>query len=177
MTQNTPDIDTDVENNDENIGNIGQTPLVIHKQYIKDLSFENPSAPAVFFAMKERPAMDMNIALDIQKLENEEHEHYFEVSLKINASAARQNNALFITDLTYSAAVSISGIDEKHHHPLLFVEVPQLIFPYARQIITNITQSGGFMPLQLAPVDFRAMYLKRFADKKGQTPENDEDAA
>jgi len=172
MTKETDNNNQNAENIEENIGDITQTSMNVHKQYLKDLSFESPNAPDVFFQMKERPQMDMNLEIDVQKLKNEEHEHFYEVSLKINASAKQHNRALFITDIVYSAAVSITGLDEKRHHPLLFIEVPQLLFPYARQIISHVTNSGAFMPLQLAPVNFRQMYQQRFAPNAEQKDEN-----
>jgi preprotein translocase subunit SecB len=73
---------------------------------------------------------------------------------------------MFVAEVTYGAAVSIDGLDEKRHHPLLLTEVPQILFPFARLALANATQAGGFMPLQLQPVDFRTMYLQRFADKQ-----------
>jgi len=164
----------------EDIGLVGQTPLHIHKQYLKDMSFENPNAPGIFNKIEQRPVMDMNISLDVQKLEHEEHEFYYEVSLKLNASATQGNTAMFIADVVYAAAVSLHGVEEKHHHPLLFIEVPQLIFPFARQILANATHAGAFMPLQLSPVDFKAMYLKRFAQNdadKNESTKSSEDTA
>jgi preprotein translocase subunit SecB len=163
------------ENNDiqpgEDVGEIRPTPLIVHKQYLKDLSFENPNAPGILNRIDQRPVMDMNIGLDVQKLEAEEHEHYYEVLIKLTATAKRVDEAMFLAEVVYGAACSIQGMDEKRHHPLLFIEVPRLIFPFARQILSMVTQNGGFMPLQLAPVDFNAMYLKRFGQGQGAQQE------
>ncbi len=163
------DTPNDVIDNNEDVGDVAKAPLMIHKQYLKDLSFENPNAPAVFLQTQERPVMDMNIGIDVQRLENDEYEYYYEVSLKITANATQNDKAMFLCEITYSAVLSINNMDEKHHQALLFVEVPQLIFPYARQIISGVTNSGSFMPLQLAPVDFRAMFIKRFAKNSEKT--------
>jgi len=164
--------DNQAQNSTET-ADINSTELMIHKQYLKDLSFENPNAPAIYNTAEERPAMDMNIAIDVQKLDHVERENFFEVSLKINASATQNNKAMFITDIVYCAAVSITNSDPAKHRPLLFIEVPQLIFPYARQIIANVTNSGAYVPLQLAPFDFRAMYMQRFGKKDDETAETD----
>ena len=166
-----PNNDTDNQAN-ENVGDVGGTPLFIHKQYLKDLSFENPNAPGIFSQIEKRPKMDMNIGIDVVKLAHETHEHYFEVILKLTASAAQNNTAMFLSDVAYGAAVSIHGVEEKHHHPMLFVEVPQLIFPFARHILATVSNAGAYMPLQLAPVDFRSMYMQRFG-KKGEGKNND----
>ncbi|HPD83833.1 MAG: protein-export chaperone SecB [Alphaproteobacteria bacterium] len=160
--------------NDENIGTVPQAPLLIHKQYLKDMSFENPNAPDILQRVPDRPLMDMNVMLDVQKLEHETHEHYYEVTLTLNATAKREDKTMFLAEIVYGAAVSVHGLENKRHHPLLFIEVPRQIFPFARQILGNITQSGGYMPLLVSPVDFQAMYLQRFAQEKAQIQENDQ---
>lgn len=156
---------TKKEKQPEDIGQVPSSPVIIHKQYLKDMSFENPNAPAILKRGDQRPEMDMNIQMDVQKIDDDEFDHFYEVSLTLNASAKRDEQTMFIAEILYGAAVSITGLEEKQHHPLLFIDVPQMIFPFARQILANATQSGGYMPLQLNPVDFRSMYIKRFAEK------------
>lgn len=150
---------------EENIGDVPQSPVVIHTQYLKDLSFENPNAPEVLRKGNQPPEMDMNITMDVQRLESDEIEYLYEVVLTVSASAVREGKTLFIGEITYGAAVSINGTEETKHHPFLFVEVPYMLFPFVRHILSNATQAGGYTPLRLAPVDFRAMYLERFANK------------
>lgn len=154
---------------EENIGEVPSTPVIIHKQYLKDLSFENPNAPLILKKADNRPSMNLNIMMDVQRIEDDEIENFYEVTLTMNAQAMREDKTMFIAEITYGAAISITGIDEKQHHPLLFIEVPHMLFPFARQILANATQAGGFTPLQLSPVDFRTMYMKRFADKPEET--------
>lgn len=154
------------------IGQIPQTPLVVHAQYLKDMSFENPHAPEILQAAKTQPEMDLNLSMDVRKLENEKMEHFYEVSLNVSAKASREGKEMFIAEIIFAAAVSITGIDEKKHHPLLLTEVPYMLFPFVRQILSSATQAGGYIPLNLSPVDFRTMYLKRFAN---QTPEEKKD--
>lgn len=158
-------------NQDGDIGEVPQSPVVIHKQYLKDFSFENPNAPGILKQGNARPEIDMSIMLDVKRLEDEEFEHIYEVSLAINASAERDGEAMFIAEILYSGVVSINGLEEKHHHSILFIEVPAMLFPFARQILAHCTQAGGFIPLQLSPVDFRSMYLKRFGKKQEQKQE------
>jgi len=150
----------------EDVGAVPVSPVIIHKQYLKDMSFENPNAPSILKRGDQRPEMDMNIQLDVQKIEDDEYDHFYEVLLTLNASAHRDGQTMFIAEILYGAAVSITGLEEKQHHPLLFIDTPQMLFPFARQILANVTQAGSFMPLQLNPVDFRSMYIKRFAEKK-----------
>jgi preprotein translocase subunit SecB len=155
---------TNEENTAETAGQVPDSPIVIHAQYTKDLSFENPHAPQSFRG-QGNPEMDMGIELEVQKIEDPENNRLFEVTIKVNAEAKRTDQTLFLVELSYAALVTIN-VEEKLQHPLLFVEVPHTIFPYARQIIADSTQSGGYIPLLLNPVDFKSMYLQRFGEKK-----------
>ncbi len=154
---------------DDNI--VPQVPLVVHAQYMKDLSFENPHAPETLRKDGHAPKMEMDISLDVNKIEDDNIENLYDVGMIIRAKAVRGDKTMFITDLSYNALVSVNGLDEKKHHPLLFIEVPHMLFPFARQIISDATQAGGYMPLQLNPVDFRSLYLERFGKKNNNQEE------
>ncbi len=154
----------------KNINEPSPTPhlsINVHAQYIKDLSFENPIAPHGLKAGGEPPKMDIQINLDAQPVTDEVIKKLYEVNLRLTAKAERSNEVLFIVDLLYAAAVSLPQVPEEHHHPLLLIEVPKLMFPFARKILANVTQEGGFPPLMLNPVDFQSMYMARFG--KGDT--------
>ncbi len=166
--QDTPN---DVQNGD-NVGAVPQTPVVIHAQYLKDMSFENPNAPEILHKAETSPEVNIDITVDMRKLESTDKEAFYEVLLIVNADAKRDGKTMFIAEIKYGAAVSIKGMDEKQHHPILFVEVPRMIFPFVRMILANATQTGGFIPLQMGMVNFRAMYLKRFGTK----PESEENS-
>lgn len=142
-------------------------PLVVHTQYVKDISFENPMAPNSFRAGLTPPKMEMNINLDASPLPDEKIKNLYEVSLKISARAMRDGQPVFIAEILYGVAVSVlESVPEGQHHPLLLVEVPRLAFPFARQILSELTQGGGYPALLLGPVDFYSMYLSRFGDKE-----------
>lgn len=166
----------DKKENDKPEGDIGDvptSPIYIHKQYLKDMSFENPNAPLILTTKASSPPdMEMDIGLDVKRVDKEGYENYYEVILNLNASAKRDDKTMFIAEVSYGAAVSIEGMEEKHHHPALLIEVPQMLFPFVRQILANATLSGGFMPLQIRPVDFRAMYIKRFAKNADEKAES-----
>ncbi len=139
-------------------------PVVVHAQYVKDLSFENPQAPNSLRAGQEPPQMDINISMDAAKLEEDNIENLYEVALKLSARANRKDSVAFIAEVEYGMTVSLPNVPEKHHHPVLMIEVPRLAFPFARQVLADITQQGGFPPLLLNPVDFHKMYLDQFAE-------------
>lgn len=144
-------------------------PVMIHAQYVKDLSFENPNATDMLRPGLAPPEMDMNIDIDTRGLDaSAPDSKTYEVELKVTVSAKRSGKTVFLTEVVYGAIVSLKNdIPDTKVHALLFVEVPQIMFPFARHAVAMATQSGGYPPLMLNPVDFRGLYMARFAaDKK-----------
>ncbi len=148
-----------------------EMPLVIHAQYIRDLSFENPGAPESLRAGKGQPEMDINIGMDARKLEDKELQNLYEVVVNVRAEATRGEEPMFIAELQYGVTVQLTGVPEDQHHPVLFIEIPRLAFPFVRQIVSDMTVQGGFPPLLLSPVDFHALYMERFKEELKQKPE------
>ncbi len=143
-----------------------EMPVNILAQYIKDVSFENPHAPATLRPSKLPPQMDVNIGMDARKIEDPEIKNLYEVALKISAKAQRGEEVMFIIECEYAAAVAIDPIvPEGGHHPILLIEIPRILFPYAREFISTMTIHGGYPPLLLNPVDFQALYMNRFGDE------------
>lgn len=141
-------------------------PVTIHTQYVRDISFENPNAPESLRGGQGAPEMDVNIAMDARKLEDEQFKNLYEVVLVITATAKRSENIVFIAELVYGVTVSIDeAVPEEQHHPILLIEVPRHSFPFARQVMANLTSQGGYPPLLLNPVDFQALYMQRFKDE------------
>jgi preprotein translocase subunit SecB len=140
-----------------------QLPMTIHAQYIKDLSFENPNSPTSLRAGLEPPKIDISINMDARPIEDPNIKSLYEVVMRLSARADRKDQAVFVAEVIYGAAVSLSDVPEEHHHALLLIEVPKIMFPYARKILGDLTQDGGYPPLLLSPVDFHAMYVNRFA--------------
>ena len=133
-------------------------PLIIRAQYIKDLSFENPDPLAAFSQnIDTQPNISVNIGAHADNLGN----NNFEVILNIRVEAKRKEQVLFIAELSYGSVVGIDGIEESAAAPFVMIEAPHLIFPYARNIILDMTREGGFPPLLLAPVDFAALYKQQ----------------
>lgn len=138
-------------------------PITIHTQYVRDISFENPNTPDSLRAGLSTPTMDVNISMDARHLEDDLSKNMFEVILTLSARADRGEKVLFIAEVTYGAVVSIGeSVPEDQHHPILLIEIPRYLFPYARQVLSEATSSGGYPPLLLNPVDFQALYMERF---------------
>jgi preprotein translocase subunit SecB len=129
-------------------------------QYIKDLSFENPGAPRSLRPSDKAPKLDVNVNVSARPQSDGE----FEIELKLEAKAARGKETLFIAEVSYAGLFQIRNVPQEHVHPLLLIECPRLLFPFARQIIADATRQGGFPPLMIDPVDFAALYRQRVAE-------------
>jgi preprotein translocase subunit SecB len=143
----------------------------IISQYVKDFSFENPNAPAVY-QWQGQPQIDVQFNIGAQKLGDEVHE----VVLKIDITAKAEDKVAFAVELVYAALVAARGVPDEQLQPGLLAEVPRLLFPFARQTIADAVQSGGFPPLMLEPIDFGALYMQQAAQAQaqaaaGQAPE------
>ena len=141
-------------------------PIVVHAQYLKDVSFENPGTPASLRPGGGAPQMDVGINLEVKPISDERIKSFYEVTIQLRVKALRDNAALFLAHVDYALSVSLADIPEAQHHPVLLIEVPKLGFPFARQILADLVQNGGFPPLLLTPVDFGAMYLEQFAKQQ-----------
>jgi preprotein translocase subunit SecB len=124
--------------------------LIVNAQYIKDLSFENPRAPQSLTQQTQTPAVEINVDVKASSLGPEN----YEVVLTINASAKVEAGPLFVLELVYGAVVTVRNVPQPALTPVILVEVPRLMFPFARNIIADATRDGGFPPLMVNPIDF-----------------------
>jgi preprotein translocase subunit SecB len=148
-------------------------PVYIKKQYVKDLSFENPHAPDVLKSA-ENPEMQARFNLGASILDEENN--VYEVVLGVTARAMRGDTVAFIAEIAYGMEVVLADVPEEKVHPMLYIEMPRQAFPFVRQIIANLTQMGGYSPLLMRPVDFRALYMDRFSENITQVnPEEKEE--
>ncbi len=148
-------------------------PLVVNIQYVKDLSFEVPGAPQVYTQLRGQP--QVNINLDVQARRVQEGQNVFEVAIMIRAeaheAAATQGNGqaaavpptVFVAELTYAGVFTLSGLPDNAIEPVLLVECPRILFPFARNILSDVTRDGGFPPVLLQPIDFVALWQARRA--------------
>ena len=132
--------------------------IQINAQYIKDLSFEGPNLPLILSEIKGAP----NISVDIDVKANKGAEKIYMVDLTVKAKAVKPDDqkVVFICELTYGGVVTLD-VPPEHVEPILLVEIPHLLFPYARAIIANTTREAGLPPLQINPVDFASLYRQR----------------
>ena len=138
-----------------------QPQMNVLGQYIKDLSFENPNAPR---ASNQAPAINVQINVAPRQLTNTD----FEIQLKIEGKADLEGTVFFAFDLVYAGVFRLQNVPPDHVGPIVMIECPRLLFPFAREIISNLTVQGGFPPLLLDPVDFVSMYQQRMAQAQAQ---------
>ena len=136
-----------------------QQQLIINAQYIKDLSFENPRAPTSLRQQTAPPSVEINVDVKAQGLAPEN----YEVVLTIKASAKAQEETLFIIELVYGAVVTVRNVEPEMVSPIMLVETPRLMFPFARNIIAETTRDGGFPPLMINPIDFGELLRRNSA--------------
>lgn len=133
-----------------------QPALVINSQYIKDLSLEIPHAPQIFSQVNTQPAVKVDIAVNAAPLAN----NVYTVNLGINLNGDVSGKPLFILELTYAAAVTLN-VPAEHLEAVLNIEIPRLIYPYARNVVTQCLMESGLPPIMLSPLDFAAIYEAR----------------
>jgi preprotein translocase subunit SecB len=136
--------------------------LNILAQYIKDLSFENPGAPRSLQSRDKAPAININVNVNANPLSETD----FDVVLALNAEAKEGDKILFAAELVYGGVFRVTGFPQEHMLPVLFIECPRLLFPFARQIIADATRNGGFPPLLIDPIDFAQMFAQRVAEEQ-----------
>ena len=136
----------------------GEPGIRILAQFIRDLSMENPRAPDALRPSQDQPQIDLNVEMNARGRED----GLFEVDLKLSARAARPDGPLFHVELLYGGVFQIGGVPAEEMEPVLLIECPRYLFPFAREIIARATSDGGFYPpFMLDPIDFAGIYLSR----------------
>jgi len=141
-----------------------QPQMSVVGQYIKDLSFENPAGAKVLNPNNEKPNLEVQVNVNAAK----GAETVYEVELKVNVNGKYGTDPAFICELSYGGLFNIVNVPDEQLQPLLLVECPRIIFPFARRIIADATRDGGYPPLLLDPIDFLALYRQQMAQQQQQ---------
>jgi preprotein translocase subunit SecB len=128
----------------------------IISQYVKDLSFENPNAPAVY-QWQVQPQIDVQFNIASNKAADD----VYEVVLKIEVKASGDQGVAFAVELSYAGLFGIRNVPDEQIQPFLFAEAPRLVFPFARRVLADAVRDGGFPPLMLEPIDFAGLYMQQ----------------
>ena len=132
-------------------------------QYVKDLSFENPNAPAVY-QWQSQPQIEVQFNIGTNQLADD----VFEVALKIEVIARADSNTAFAVDLLYAGLFAMRNLPPEQLQPFLLAEAPRLLFPFARRVVSDAIRDGGFPPLLLDPIDFGQLYMERAAQMQAE---------
>jgi preprotein translocase subunit SecB len=139
-------------------------PFMIGAQYIKDFSFENPRGVETLSAINENPDVSVDVSTNARAIGEE---GMFEVLLFIRAEATVDDSPVFIVELTYGGVVQVGGIPEEEIKPVVLIEGPRHLVPFARSIVSNAVRDGGFPPLLINPIDFGTLYVEQHVDSDG----------
>ena len=134
--------------------------LGVLAQYVKDLSFENPGVPASLRGRSGNPNIAITINLQPGTVENDE----CEVELRLDAKATVGEDVVFAIELVYAGLFRLTNIPAEAVQPILRIECPRLLFPFARQILADASRNGGFPPLLIDPIDFVGLYRQRLME-------------
>lgn len=152
---------TDVENGAEAAP--VQPQIRILAQFIRDLSFENPRAPDSL-RTQGQPSIDLGVELGARA----RPDGLYEVDLKLNVLAQHEEQVTFQVELVYGGLFDIQGVPDDQIEPVLLVECPRFLFPFARRIISELSSEGGFPPFMIEPLDFGAVYAAQLAQRNGE---------
>jgi preprotein translocase subunit SecB len=138
--------------------------IAINAQYVKDLSFESPRAPQSLLQPPQGVAPDLQVGVDV-KAQSFGGDLY-EVALTLRAETKVAGDVVFMAELVYGAVVTLLNTPPESVPIALMVETPRLLFPYVRNIISEVTRDGGFTPLLLSPINFAEIYQRRLAERQ-----------
>ena len=132
-------------------------------QYVKDLSVENPNAPDVY-QWTDQPTVDVQFNIGAEPFGDEVHE----VTLKINVNATGPKGPFYMVELAFCGLVGIRNVPEDQAHAFLYAEAPRLIFPFARNVVSDAVRDAGFPPLLIDPIDFAGLYSQQLAQRRAE---------
>jgi preprotein translocase subunit SecB len=142
------------------------TPLIrVLAQYVKDLSFENPG---LFSGQQGQGAPEIELGIDVRVEPGPPDQSIYAVELRLSAKAKRQEAIVFICELIYAGVFQLQGATREDAEPMLLIECPRLLFPFARRVIADVTREGGHPPLMIDPIDFVGLYRQQRAQAQAQ---------
>ena len=160
-TPNNPSLVGDLPGTTE-VDMSGQPQAGVIAQYVKDLSFENPNAPAIYNS-SDQPQIDVQFNIGATTVGENVHE----VVLKIDVTGKWGDQTGFVVDLSYAGLFALQNIPDGQLQPFLLGEAPRILFPFARRVLADTVRDGGFQPLMLEPIDFQALFLAQAAQASG----------
>jgi len=137
----------------------------MQKMYVKDFSFESPNAPGIFLARNQEPKVDFNLQLSNQKIDDDHYEVTINITAKV-LDGKSDDKVMFIIEIEHAAVFLMKNIPAEHMERVMAVDCPLMLFPFTRQIVSQISVDGGFMPFLMEPINFVALYENAQREKK-----------
>ncbi len=138
--------------------------FAIQKLYVKDISFETPNSPSIF-TQRWEPQVEFNLSNNVEKLQ----ENLFEVVLTVTITVKLKEMTAYLIEAAQAGVFLIQGFSQEELEPLLGIYCPSVLFPYAREVVSDLSLKGGFMPMVLPPVNFEALYAQQKLQSTGET--------
>lgn len=157
------------ENEKQDDGKTEAKNFSIQKIYTKDISFETPNSPQIFID-KWNPHVDFNLGSDVKPLDD----HLYEVSLTVTVTVKSDEKTAYLAEITQAGVFTLTGFSQEEMDPMMGSFCPNILFPYAREVVSDLVNKGGFPQLLLAPVNFEALYTQHLQEQMQQTS-NSED--
>ena len=161
---------TEMTNDQQNLNDNAKPSVQLNGQYVKKLYFENKNSPASFAPQKDSPKIEISVNFLSNKVHKEQEIYEVMLMTKVNAESTDETKLkLFEIELVYAGLVTLNGIEEDEQMDIILnVHIPTLLFPYAKQIISDASRDGGFQPLMLDPLDFSSLHNQRKSTKTAQ---------
>jgi len=139
--------------------------FALQKIYVKDVSFETPNSPEIF-TLKWDPKVEFNLSSNAQKLQD----NLYEVSLTTTVTVKLGEKTAYLVEVCQAGIFAMAGFDDQELGPLIGSYCPNVLFPYAREAVSDIVTRGGFPPMLLAPINFDALYMQQMQQQQGAAP-------
>ena len=137
--------------------------LMVLAQYVKDLSFENPNAPK---SLQQSTQPQINISVNVTA--NPITDTDVEVTLRLEGKAETAGTVMFNIELEYAGMFRVQNVPPEQVQPIVLIECPRILFPFAREIVATSVRNGGFPPLMLDPIDFAQMFQQKLAEDQAK---------
>ena len=141
--------------------------FTVEKLYVKDVSFEVPGAPAVF-SEQGQPQLQMNLTQNVQRL----GDNAYEVVLGITLTCSANDKPMYLVEVKQAGVFGLAGFEAATLDGMLGTHCPNVLYPYARQLVSNLVQAGGFPPFVMQPINFDALYAEGLRQRSAQQLEN-----
>jgi preprotein translocase subunit SecB len=147
--------------------NVTEKQFSIQKIYTKDMSFETPNSPKIFTEQWE-PSVDFNLGSHVEPLDNS----FFEINLTLTITVKNKDTVAYLVEVNQAGIFALAGFSDQEMGPMVGSFCPNILFPYAREAVSDLIVRGGFPQLLLAPVNFDALYAQHLQQTQ-QTPSSD----